>query len=124
MKQLSFWAFAAAIILSGCASEEISDQHDLQGENGRKAITVSTYLPGHTRGYNAMQAGISDLAQGMGNGFIMSAMMGNDTIINGERYYADPETGECLTANETVYTWPDEESDLTFLAYYPASEQM
>ena len=126
MKRLSIWAFAAAVLLTGCASEEITDRYDIQGENGGRVITVSTYLPGHTRGYNATQATINSLTQELEQGFRMTAVMGDSIIIDGARYYVDvtTDTKECFTADGSTYTWPDEESELNFMAHYPPSEEM
>ena len=123
MKKLTIWAAVTTLVLTGCGSEEITEQHDLLGENGRKAITFSTYLPGHTRGYNAAQASLNSFSEELGTGFLMTAVMGDSVIIDGARYYSDAE-GECFTADGRAYTWPDEESALSFMAYYPPSADM
>lgn len=123
MKKLTIWAAVTTLVLTGCGSEEITEQHDLLGENGRKAITFSTYLPGHTRGYNAAQASLNSFSEELGTGFLMTAVMGDSVIIDGARYYSDAE-GECFTADGSAYTWPDEESALSFMAYYPPSADM
>ncbi len=123
MKKLTIWAAVTTLVLTGCGSEEITEQHDLLGENGRKAITFSTYLPGHTRGYNAAQASLNSFSEELETGFLMTAVMGDSVIIDGARYYSDAE-GECFTADGSAYTWPDEESALSFMAYYPPSADM
>ncbi len=123
MKKLTIWAAVTTLVLTGCGSEEITEQHDLLGENGRKAITFSTYLPGHTRGYNAAQASLNSFSEELETGFLMTAVMGDSVIINGARYYSDAE-GECFTADGSAYTWPDEVSALSFMAYYPPSADM
>jgi hypothetical protein len=126
MKSLSIWAFAAAVLLTGCANEEITEQHDIQGENGRKAITVSTYLPGHTRGYNATQADINSLTQELEEGFLMTAVTDDSVIIDAAHYFVNVDTvpNICFTDDGSTYTWPDEESELKFMAHYPPSAEI
>ena len=126
MKSLSIWAFAAAVLLTGCANEEITERHDIQGENGRKAITVSTYLPSHTRGYNATQADINSLTQELKEGFLMTAVTDDSVIIDAAHYFVNVDTvpNICFTDDGSTYTWPDEESELKFMAHYPPSAEI
>ena len=126
MKKLTIWAAVTTLVLTGCASEEITEQHDLLGENGQKTMSFSMYLPGHTRGYNATQAKISALTREKNVGFSITAlsMPSFEPIIDGARFFVDTETSECTSANGTVYTWPDEESSVMFLAHYPANAEM
>ena len=105
MKSLSIWAFAAAVLLTGCANEEITERHDIQGENGRKAITVSTYLPSHTRGYNATQADINSLTQELKEGFLMTAVTDDSVIIDAAHYFVNVDTvpNICFTDDGRTY---------------------
>lgn len=126
MKRLTIWAALVALLLAGCSSEEITERHDLSGGNGQKTMSFSMYLPGHTRGYNATQAKISALTREKNVGFSITAlsMPSYEPIIDGARFFVNTETSECSSADGTVYTWPDEESEVMFLAHYPANTEM
>ena len=124
MKRMTIWAALATLLLAGCSSEEITERHDMSGENGRKTMSFSTYLPGHTRSYNATTATISNMTRENNVGFFLTAVAGNETLINGARFFVDAETSECTPADGTVYTWPGEDSFVQFMAHYPANTEM
>ncbi len=121
MRHKLLWAVPWAITLIGCSSDEIDGRSDLPANEGRLPITISTYLPGHTRG-EVSPATLSSLGQN-GPGFYLRAQYDDDgTLANAidDTYYADAD-GACTSQTGAMAYWPsDADAEVEFIAIYPA----
>lgn len=121
MRHKLLWAIPWAITLIGCSSDEIDGRNDLPANEGRLPITISTYLPGHTRG-EVSPATLSSLGHG-GPGFYLRAQYDDDgTLANAidDTYYADA-NGACASQTGAMAYWPsDADTEVEFIAIYPA----
>lgn len=118
MKKVLFLAATAAVVLSSCSNEEITNVSNVPSENGKKVIEVSAYTPGMTR-FSASQTTAATLA----NGFSLTAGVKEDneftSIFNQATFTADAE-GNC-TASQ-LYYWPSNvDTEVSFYGFYPAA---
>lgn len=125
MKQITFWAAMAAAMLASCGDQEKAGE-DIQPSD-RKAITFRVSEQPATRydddrgwgTYGAKEANVDSLTRD-GSGFAVTAINDEDKIIDEVTFFAN-ESGKSEAVDGRVYYWPNDFSDVSFYAYYPAS---